>query len=123
MRIGIEVNGVLRNTLGKIEQTYQKFMIDKTEGIEYEDDFKYEINYPIENLEIKKHFNFKDDDEMYSFLYEEFPMTVGDLVLKRIVSSKAEISHLVLLPFVSNTPFDTSNFLSTCLLSDVIKTS
>ena len=76
MRIGIEVNGVLRNTLGKIEQTYQKFMIDKTEGIEYEDDFKYEITYPIENLEIKKHFNFRDDDEMYSFLYEEFPMEI-----------------------------------------------
>jgi hypothetical protein len=54
-----------------------------------------------------------------SKLYQEFPMTVGDLVLKRIVCSKAEISHLVLLPFVSNTPFDTSNFLSTCLLSDV----
>ena len=59
MRIGIEVNGVLRNTLGKLEQTYQKFMIDKTEGIEYEDDFKYEITYPIENLEIKKHFSFR----------------------------------------------------------------
>ena len=76
MRIGIEVNGVLRNTLGKIEQTYQKFMIDKTEGIEYEDDFKYEIIYPIRDLEIKKHFSFRDDDEMYSFLYEEFPMEI-----------------------------------------------
>jgi len=76
MKIGIEVNGVLRNTLGKIEQTYQKFMIDKTEGIEYEDNFKYEITYPIEDLEIKKHFTFRDDDEMYSFLYEEFPMEV-----------------------------------------------
>jgi hypothetical protein len=76
MKIGIEVNGVLRNTLGKIEQTYQKFMIDKTEGIEYEDDFKYEITYPIENLEIKKHFSFKNDEEMYSFLYEEFPMEI-----------------------------------------------
>jgi hypothetical protein len=43
MRIGIEVNGVLRNTLGKLEQTYQKFMIDKTEGIEYENDFKYDF--------------------------------------------------------------------------------
>ena len=76
MRIGIEVNGVLRNTLGKLEQTYQKFMIDKTEGIEYEDDFKYEITYPIENLEIKKHFSFRDENEMYSFLYEEFPMEI-----------------------------------------------
>ncbi len=76
MRIGIEVNGVLRNTLDKIEQTYKKFMIDKTEGIEYENDFKYEITYPVEDLEIKKHFSFRDDDEMYSFLYEEFPMEI-----------------------------------------------
>jgi hypothetical protein len=76
MRIGIEVNGVLRNTLGKLEQTYQKFLIDKTDGIEYEDDFKYEIIKPIDNIEVKKHFTFKDDDEMYSFLYEEFPMEI-----------------------------------------------
>jgi hypothetical protein len=27
-KIGIEVNGVLRNTLGKIRQTYEKFMIE-----------------------------------------------------------------------------------------------
>lgn len=76
MRIGIDVNGVLRNTLGKLEQTYQKYLIDKTEGIEYEDDFKYEIIRPIENIEVKKHFTFRDDDEMYSFLYEEFPMEI-----------------------------------------------
>lgn len=76
MRIGVDVNGVLRNTLGKIEQTYQKFMIDKTEGIDYDDDFKYKIIYPIDNLEIKKNFLFRDDDEMYSFLYEEFPMEI-----------------------------------------------
>ena len=76
MRIGIEVNGVLRNTLGKLEQTYQKFLIDKTDGIEYEDDFKYEIIKPIDNIEVKKHFTFKDDDDMYSFLYEEFPMEI-----------------------------------------------
>jgi hypothetical protein len=76
MRIGIEVNGVLRNTLVKLEQTYQKFLIDKTDGIEYEDDFKYEIIKPIDNIEVKKHFTFKDDDEVYSFLYEEFPMEI-----------------------------------------------
>jgi hypothetical protein len=76
MRIGIEINGVLRNTLGKIEQTYQKFMIDKTDGIESEDEFEYKINKPIDSLEIKNHFSFKDDEELYSFLYEEFPMEI-----------------------------------------------
>jgi hypothetical protein len=76
MKIGIELNGVLRNTLGKIEQTYQKFMIDKTDGIESEDEFEYKINKPIDSLEIKNHFSFKDDEELFSFLYEEFPMEI-----------------------------------------------
>jgi len=76
MRIGIEINGVLRNTLGKIEQTFQKFMIDKTEGIEDADDFEYKITTPINSLEIKNHFTFRDDEELYSFLYEEFPMEI-----------------------------------------------
>ena len=47
MKIGFEVNGVLRNTIGKIEQTYQKFLIEKTEGIE-SDEFEYKITYPLE---------------------------------------------------------------------------
>ena len=76
MKIGIEINGVLRNTLGKIEQTYQKFMIDKTEGIEDSDDFEYKITTPINSLEIKNHFTFRDDEELLSFLYDEFPMEI-----------------------------------------------
>jgi len=76
MRIGVEINGVLRNTLGKVEQTYQKFMIDKTEGIETDDDFIYEIKKSITSLSIQNHFTFKDEEELYSFLYEEFPMEI-----------------------------------------------
>lgn len=76
MRIGIEINGVLRNTLDKIEQTYQKFMIDKTDGIEDENKFNYEITTPIDSLDLKKHFSFESDEELYSFLYEEFPMEI-----------------------------------------------
>jgi len=76
MRIGIEINGVLRNTLDKIEQTYQKFMIDKTDGIEDKNRFNYEITTPIDSLDLKKHFSFESDEELYSFLYEEFPMEI-----------------------------------------------
>jgi hypothetical protein len=61
MRIGIEINGVLRNTLDKIEQTYQKFMIDKTDGIEEENTFNYEITTPVDSLDLKKHFSFEND--------------------------------------------------------------
>ena len=76
MRIAIEINGVLRNTIGKIEQTYQKFLIDKTDGIEDEESFKYEVNLPVTSLTLQDHFNFQDEEELYSFLYEEFPMEI-----------------------------------------------
>jgi hypothetical protein len=76
MRIAIEINGVLRNTLDKIQQTYQKYMIDKTEGIEEEDSIVREIKLPIDSLELRNHFTFIDDEELYSFLYEDFPMEI-----------------------------------------------
>ena len=76
MRIGIEVNGVLRNTIEKIAQTYQKFLIDRVDGLEETEDFKYEVNLPIESLNLRDFLNFKDDEELYTFLYEEFPMEI-----------------------------------------------
>ena len=76
MRIAIEINGVLRNTIGKIEQTYQKFYIDKTEGIEDDESFKYSMNLPVTSLDLKNHFLFPSEDDVYSFLYEEFPMEI-----------------------------------------------
>jgi len=76
MRIAIEINGVLRNTIDKIEQTYQKYMIDKTEGLEEEESFKYEISLPVDSLILRNHFKFQTDEELYSFLYEEFPMEI-----------------------------------------------
>ena len=70
MRIGIEINGVLRNTIGKIEQTYEKFLLSKTEGIEDESDFKYEMLLPVTSLNLQEHFKFKEPEDLFSFLYE-----------------------------------------------------
>ena len=64
MRIGIEINGVLRNTIGKIEQTYQKFMIDKTEGIEDENSFEYKLSLPVTSLNLSEHFTFQKEEEL-----------------------------------------------------------
>ena len=75
MRVGIEINGVLRNTLDKIQQTYNKFYVERTEGIE-DSEFQYEIISDLTTLDIKSHLKFKDDDEVLSFLYEEFPMEI-----------------------------------------------
>ena len=76
MRIGIEINGVLRNTIGKIEQTYEKFLLSKTDGIEGDADFKYEMDLPVTSLNLQDHFKFKEPEDLFSFLYEEFPMEV-----------------------------------------------
>ena len=75
MRIGIEINGVLRDTIGKLEQVYQKYFIDKWEGFD-EQDFKYEMTLPVISLNLREHFTFKDDEEFFSFLYEENAMEI-----------------------------------------------
>jgi len=90
-RIGIEVNGVLRDTIGKFKQLYEKHMIENYEAEndnqtftidmsgntsldEVEGGFTYEIIEPINTFDLKNHFKFKSDDEMYSFMFEDFPM-------------------------------------------------
>jgi len=75
-RIGFDINGVLRDTVGKIVQTYEKFYLLKTEGVEDEDNFEYEMNLPVTSLDLMNHFKFKDEEELYSFLYEEFAMEI-----------------------------------------------
>lgn len=93
MKIGIEVNGVLRDTIGKLIQVYEKFLIEKNEGIEsgtfemvedseellptkIENNFKYEIIEPVDSLNIDSHFKFQNKEEQFEFFYEEFPMHI-----------------------------------------------
>lgn len=94
MRIGIELNGVLRDTINKLTQVYEKHMVEEMVDeiiktyettVDSEDyiemsfnelDFKYEIKSPVTSLNLMDHFSFKNKDELYSFLYEEFPMQI-----------------------------------------------
>jgi hypothetical protein len=39
-----------------------------------EDDFTYEIIEPIDTFELKNHFKFKSDEELYDFMFNDFPM-------------------------------------------------
>lgn len=73
MNIAIEINGVLRDVVAKIEQVYQKYLIDE---MGEEPEFVYEMNLPVTSFEFGNHFNFKDDEEFYSFLYEEFVIQI-----------------------------------------------
>ena len=73
MRIGVEINGVLRDTLKKISEVYEKWYIENP----YKDDKeKGEIYSELESLDIMKHLKFKDEDELYNFLYKEYTMEI-----------------------------------------------
>ena len=94
MRVGIELNGVLRDTISKMTQVYEKHMVEEMADeiiktyettVDSEDyiemsfnevDFVYEIKSPVTSLNLMDHFSFKDKDELYNFLYEEFPMQI-----------------------------------------------
>lgn len=93
MKIGIEVNGVLRDTIEKFKQVYEKVMIDGNQSEllnqTYELDmsgnteenteipnFEYKIISEVNSLDLMEHFSFKEKDEFFSFMYEESPMEI-----------------------------------------------
>jgi hypothetical protein len=76
MRISIDVNGVLRDTLGKIEQIYQKFFIEDYVKEENEEEFEYSMDLPVTSIDLINHFKFKNKEDLFSFLYVDFPMNI-----------------------------------------------
>ena len=96
-KIGIEINGVLRDTISKFTELYEKHLVDshlnestdKTYEIEFSGDtdevleinenvdvnnFEYKILSPVTSLDLTSHFSFPSKDELYSFMYEEYTM-------------------------------------------------
>ena len=92
-KLGIDINGVLRDTILKFTQLYEKYLIDgqsdslhrtfelsfsgdSEEKIETtkENDFVYEIISEVDSLELMNHFKFKNSEELFSFTYEEYTM-------------------------------------------------
>jgi hypothetical protein len=77
MKIGIELNGVLRDTLKKIQQEYEKWYLNNPFRDENEeDDFKYEVLSELTTLDISNHLKFRGEDELYDFLYKEHTMEI-----------------------------------------------
>jgi hypothetical protein len=77
MRIAIELNGVLRDTLKKIQEQYEKWYIENP-FIEEEEksDFEYKVISDLTTLNIEKHLTFKDKNDLYDFLYKEHTMEI-----------------------------------------------
>jgi len=93
MRIAIDINGVLRDTIGKFTQLYEKHLLDsevlapnvKTYDMDMSgntelqllpEPFEYKILSPIDSLNLERHFSFQSDEEYFSFMYEEYCMEI-----------------------------------------------
>ena len=74
MRIGIELNGVLRDTLKKIQQEYEKWYIENP--FKEETEFEHKVISDLTTLNISEHLAFKDEDDVYDFLYKEHTMEI-----------------------------------------------
>lgn len=94
-KIGIDLNGVLRDINLKISQIYEKNFIeqyseDYSDGIktytldmsgnteleESSEPFTYEMNLPVKSLNLMDHFKFQTEEDFYNFLYEDFAMQI-----------------------------------------------
>jgi hypothetical protein len=76
MRIGVELNGVLRDTLKKIQQEYEKWYIENPFKEDGEEEFEYGVISDLITLNIMNHLKFKNEDELYDFLYKEHTMEI-----------------------------------------------
>ena len=91
-KIAIDINGVLRDTIGKFDQLYEKHLIEKQSdevlGQTYELDmsgntsliesdvesFEYRKISDVTSLNLQTHYFFRNNEELFSFLYEEYAM-------------------------------------------------
>ena len=63
MKISISINGVVRDILSKFQQVYEKY-----EEIEVKSD--------VVTPNLMEYTHFKDEEELYNFLYQEAPMEI-----------------------------------------------
>jgi hypothetical protein len=93
IRLGIEIDGVLRDTFNKFEQIYQKYFIDELELVD--EDFQYEIKKPYNTPDYRNHFLFKTEEEYLSFVYEEFAMQIFGHAPSTSLSTFYDLKDLV----------------------------
>jgi hypothetical protein len=110
MRIGFDVNGVLRDTFLKSEQIYQKFYIDefdKEKTSQYneetkefeeeldEDTFEYSLNLPVTSLDnLEEHFRFPNKEDIFNFFYVDFPMQIFGHALSTTPSTFNDLNDI-----------------------------
>jgi hypothetical protein len=68
MKIGIDLNEVLRDFIGQIEYTYEKYKVPENADVEMT---------PVDSFDLLKHFPFEGGiDELNKFMYEEAALEI-----------------------------------------------
>jgi hypothetical protein len=93
MRIGVDLNDVLRDTAGKFTQVYEKYLVNanqdffaektytvdesgNTELNEVPDSFEYKIISDVTTSNLMNHFAFQSEEELYDFMYNDYTMEI-----------------------------------------------
>lgn len=74
MEIYISIDGVLRNTIQKLEYHYKDAYLESE--FENDDDFNYEIIKPIHNDNLINSYKFHSSEELEYFLFIEYPIEI-----------------------------------------------
>lgn len=107
MRIGIELNGIVRDIFSSIEEIYKKTFLIEEDGETkkftivgdnivpiVEDSFTYGIKSPVTSFNIAEHLSFRDNDELFSFLYEENPTRIFGMAELMTLNSAIELNSV-----------------------------
>jgi hypothetical protein len=74
MEIYISIDGVLRNTIQKLDYHYRDLYLDSEH--ESENNFEYKVVEPIHNDNLASSYIFQSIDELEYFLYIEYPIEI-----------------------------------------------
>jgi len=107
MRIGIELNGVLRDTLKKIQQEYEKWYLENP--FKEEGEFEYKVVSDLTTLNITEHLLFPNEEDLYNFLYKEHTM--------EIFGHAGSVEHSSMMDF-NNFYLDVRDFHDILIVSD-----
>lgn len=74
MEIYINIDGVIRNTIQKFDYHYKDFFLSSE--TEEDENFKYEITYPILNDSVLDSYSFQSNDEYINFTFVDYSMEI-----------------------------------------------
>jgi len=78
MKIFINIDGVLRDTISKFDYHYKSYYLDSEpeEKTEEENNFKYEVTEPVKNNFLMDSYRFQSKEEFENFLFIDYAVEI-----------------------------------------------